>query len=86
MPNRWITFVKDYSKDNNISYTCAMCQIKEKNLYKPLKKEEQKEEEKKKEEELSEKILKRSKNSFKKRFAEIETSDDFYFLKNAFFN
>jgi hypothetical protein len=42
MPNRWVDFVKNYSKENNISYTCAMCEIKNKGLYKPLKKEEPK--------------------------------------------
>ena len=45
MANRWIEFVKNYAKENNISYTCAMCEIKTKNLYKPLKKEANKEEE-----------------------------------------
>ena len=44
MANRWILFVKNYAKENNISYTCAMCEIKTKNLYKPLKKEANKEE------------------------------------------
>ena len=44
MANRWIEFVKNYAKVNNISYTCAMCEIKTKNLYKPLKKEAIKEE------------------------------------------
>jgi hypothetical protein len=44
MANRWIEFVKNYAKVNNISYTCAMCEIKTKNLYKPLKKEANKEE------------------------------------------
>ena len=43
--NRWIEFVKAYAKEQNISYTCAMCEIKTKNLYKPLKKEANKEEE-----------------------------------------
>ena len=46
MTNRWVDFVKKYAKENNISYTCAMCKIKNKGLYKPLKKEENKEEEK----------------------------------------
>ena len=45
MTNRWVEFVKNYAKENNISYTCAMCEIKTKNLYKPLKKEANKEEE-----------------------------------------
>ena len=36
MPNRYIKFVKDYSKTNNISWNCAVCQIQENNLYKPL--------------------------------------------------
>ena len=31
MANRWIDFVKAYAKDKNISYTCAMCEIKTKN-------------------------------------------------------
>jgi hypothetical protein len=44
MANRWIEFVKNYARDKNISYTCAMCEIKTKNLYKPLKKEAIKEE------------------------------------------
>jgi hypothetical protein len=38
MANRWVEFVKEYSKKNNISYTCAMCEIKTKGLYKPLEK------------------------------------------------
>ena len=37
MANRWIEFVKNNARDKNISYTCAMCEIKTKNLYKPLK-------------------------------------------------
>ena len=45
MANRWIEFVKNYAKEQNISYTCAMCEIKTKNLYKPLKKEANREEE-----------------------------------------
>ena len=40
MTNRWVEFVKIYAKEKNISYNCAMCEIKTKNLYKPLKKEE----------------------------------------------
>ena len=69
-----IEFVKDYSEKNNISWNCAICQIKENNLYKPLNKKKQKEEEKKKDEILSEKILLRSINSY----------DDFYYVKSAF--
>ena len=42
MANRWVEFVKEYSKKNNISYTCAMCEIKTKGLYKPLDKPETK--------------------------------------------
>ena len=42
MANRWIEFVKNYAKEQNISYTCVMCEIKTKNLYKPLKKKEPK--------------------------------------------
>ena len=45
MVNRWVEFVKNYAQDKNISYSCAMCEIKTKNLYKPLKKEANKEEE-----------------------------------------
>jgi hypothetical protein len=44
MTNRWVEFVKNYAKENKISYTCAMCEIKNKGLYKPLKKEAIKEE------------------------------------------
>jgi len=36
MPNRYIEFVKDFSEKNNISWNCAVCKIKENNLYKPL--------------------------------------------------
>ena len=43
MANRWVEFVKEYSKKNNISYTCAMCEIKTKGLYRPLDKPETKE-------------------------------------------
>ena len=67
MPNKYIAFVKDFSEKNNITRNCAVCQIQENNLYKPLNKKQQKEEEKKKDEELSEKILLRSINSFKKK-------------------
>ena len=45
MANRWVEFVKNYAKEKNISYTCAMCEIKNKGLYKPLKKEANREEE-----------------------------------------
>ena len=86
MPNRYVKFVRNYTTENNISWNCAICQIKENNLYKPLNKKQQKEEEKKKDEELSENILLRSINSFKKRYAEIKTYDDFYYVKSAFFN
>ena len=43
MANRWVEFVKKYASENNISYTCAMCEIKTKGLYKPLNKQETKE-------------------------------------------
>ena len=46
MPNRWIEFVRKYSEENNISWNCAICEIKEKGLYTPLNKQQQKEEEK----------------------------------------
>jgi hypothetical protein len=42
MANRWVEFVKKYANENNISYTCAMCEIKTKGLYKPLEKQEEK--------------------------------------------
>lgn len=42
MANRWVEFVKKYANENNISYTCAMCEIKTKGLYKPLEKQEKK--------------------------------------------
>lgn len=42
MANRWVEFVKKYAKENNISYTCSMCKIKTKGLYKPLDKQETK--------------------------------------------
>jgi len=86
MPNRWIEFVRKYATENNISWNCAICQIKENNLYKPLNKKKQKEEEKKKDELLSEKILLRSINAFRKRYAEIKSYDDFYYVKNALLN
>jgi hypothetical protein len=86
MPNKWIDFVRSYSNKNNISWNCALCEIKEKNLYKPLDKKKQKEEEKKKNELLSEKMLMTSIKSFKKRYAEIKSYDDFYYVKSAFFN
>jgi len=63
MPNRYVEFVRNYATENYISLNCAICQIKENNLYKPLDKK-QKEEEKKKDELLSEKILLRSINAF----------------------
>ena len=47
MPNRYVEFVKDFSEKNDISLNCAICQVKENNLYKPLNKKQQKEEEKK---------------------------------------
>jgi hypothetical protein len=86
MPNRWIQFVRDYPTKNNISWNCALCEIKEKNLYKPLDKEKQKEEGKKKDELLSDKMLITSIKSFKKRYAEIKSYDDFFYVKSAFFN
>jgi dTDP-4-amino-4,6-dideoxygalactose transaminase len=46
MVNRWVEFVKNYSKDNKMSYTCAMCDIKTKGLYTPLKTIKQNAEEK----------------------------------------
>jgi hypothetical protein len=42
MANRWVEFVKKYANENNMSYTCAMCEIKTKGLYKPLEKQEKK--------------------------------------------
>ena len=45
MVNRWVEFVKNYSKENNMSYTCAMCDIKTKGIYTPLKKEIKKDDE-----------------------------------------
>jgi hypothetical protein len=86
MPNRYVEFFKNYATEKNISWNCAICQIKESNLYKPLNKKQQKEEKKKKDEILSEQILLRSINSYKKRYAEIKTYDDFYYVKSAFFN
>ena len=86
MPNRWIEFVRNYSEKNNISWNCAICEIKEKGLYKPLNKQQQKEEEKRKEEILADQILRRSIKSFVKRFTEIKNHNDFYDLKNSFFN
>jgi hypothetical protein len=44
MANRWVEFVKAYAKENNISYSCAMCEIKNEVLFTPLKKDEIKEE------------------------------------------
>ena len=86
MPNRYVEFVKDFSEKNNISWNCAICQIKENNLYKPLNKKQQKEEEKKNDELLSEKILLRSINAFKKKYLEIISYDDCYYVKSGFFN
>ena len=93
MPNRYIEFVKDFSEKNNISWNCAVCQIQENNLYKPLNKKQQKEEEKKKDEELSEKILLGSINSFKKRYIYLFLNINFvkinlykfFFYKNKVF-
>ena len=33
MVNKWVEFVKDYAKENNLSYYCSMCEIKQKGLY-----------------------------------------------------
>jgi hypothetical protein len=38
MANKWNEFVKAHAAKNNISYTCAMCDIKTKGLYKPTTK------------------------------------------------
>ena len=86
MPNRWIEFVRKYSKENNISWNCAICEIKEKGLYTPLNKQQQKEEEKRKDDILADKVLRHSIKTFVKRFTEIENRNDFYYLKNSFFN
>ena len=67
MPNRWIEFVRKYSEENNISWNCSICEIKEKGLYKPLNKQQQKEEEKRKEDLLADQILRRNIKSFVKR-------------------
>ena len=48
MPNRYIEFVKDFSEKNNISWNCAVCKIKENNLYKPLDKNNKKKKKRKK--------------------------------------
>jgi hypothetical protein len=42
MPNKYIEFVRNYATENNISWNCALCQIKENNKYKPLNKKQQK--------------------------------------------
>ena len=49
MPNSWITFVKKYASENNISYGCAMSMPEVKNEY-------QKSKQKPKQKELDEKI------------------------------
>ena len=84
MPNRYVEFVKDFSEKNNISWNCAVCKIQENNLYKPLNKKQQKEEEKKKDEELSEKILSRSINSFKKDMQKLNLTMIFIMLNVLF--
>jgi hypothetical protein len=38
MANKWIEIVKAHAAKNNIYYTCAMCDIKTKGLYKPTTK------------------------------------------------
>ena len=87
MPNRWIEFVRKNSHEKNISWNCAICEIKEKGLYKPINKQQQKEEEEQRKEELlADQILRRSIKSFVKRFTEIRNHNDFYDLKNSFFN
>jgi hypothetical protein len=81
MPNRYVKFVRNYTTENNISWNCAICQIKEKNLHKPLNKKQQKEEKKKKDKLLSEKILLRSINAFKKDIQKLEFMMIFIMLK-----
>jgi hypothetical protein len=61
-----------------------VCQIKEKKLYKPLNKKQQKEEEKKKDDLLSEKILLRSINAFKKDIQKLNLMMIFIMLKVLF--
>jgi|AntAceMinimDraft_1070359.scaffolds.fasta_scaffold158792_1 hypothetical protein len=70
MVNRWVEFVKNYAKEQNISYTCAMCEIKTKGLYKPLKKEAIKEEPK-----IFSKIVKVKKQKQKKQKEEEEDEE-----------
>jgi hypothetical protein len=36
MANKWIEFVRSYMNENNISYHCALCEIKKNNLYTPV--------------------------------------------------
>jgi len=38
MPSQWITFLKEYSKKNNISYACAMTDKKAREEYSKLPK------------------------------------------------
>ena len=38
MPNAWVEFVKQYAKDNNISYGCAISEAGV--AYRSIKKEE----------------------------------------------
>jgi hypothetical protein len=42
MPNRYIEFVRNYATENNIVWNCAVCQIKENNVYKPQDKNNKK--------------------------------------------
>ena len=37
MPNRYVEFVKEYAIKNKLGWTCAVCEIKEKELYKHVK-------------------------------------------------
>ena len=37
MPNRYVEFVKEYAIKNKLGWNCAVCEIKEKGLYKPVK-------------------------------------------------
>ena len=37
MPNRYVEFVKEYAIKNKLGWNCAVCEIKEKGLYKPIK-------------------------------------------------
>jgi hypothetical protein len=43
MAKRWVEFVKKIFKRKKMSYSCAMCEIKFKGLYKPLTKDVNKE-------------------------------------------